>query len=53
MKIRMREKFYQHDLMEHIPIVSFSMPNILQENAQNKEDYMEENEVLIMSHEVL
>jgi uncharacterized protein YbaR (Trm112 family) len=38
MKILMREKFYQHDLEEHIPIVS-SMPNILQDNAQNKEDY--------------
>jgi uncharacterized protein YbaR (Trm112 family) len=40
MKILMREKFYQHDLEEHIPIVS-SMPNILQDNAQNKEDYTE------------
>jgi hypothetical protein len=29
MKILMREKFYQHDLMEHITIVSSSMPNIL------------------------
>jgi hypothetical protein len=29
------------------------MPNILQDNAQNKEDYTEENEVLIMSHGVL
>jgi hypothetical protein len=29
------------------------MPNILQDNAQNKEDYMEENEVHIMSYEVL
>jgi hypothetical protein len=53
MKILMREKFYQHDLVEHIPVVSSSMPNILQDNAQNKEDYTEENEVLIMSHEVL
>ncbi|WP_428025434.1 hypothetical protein, partial [Arcobacter sp.] len=53
MKILMREKFYQHDLAEHIPIISSSMPNILQDNAQNKEDYTEENEVLIMSHEVL
>jgi hypothetical protein len=53
MKILMREKFYQHDLAEHIPIVSSSMPNILQDNAQNKEDYTEENEVPIMSHELL
>jgi hypothetical protein len=53
MKILMRENFYQHDLAEHIPIVSSSMPNILQDSAQNKEDYTEENEVLIMSHEVL
>jgi hypothetical protein len=30
MKIHMREKFYQHDLVEHIPIVSSSMPNIYQ-----------------------
>jgi hypothetical protein len=29
MKILMREKFSQHDLAEHIPIVSSSMPNIL------------------------
>jgi hypothetical protein len=29
MKILMREKFYQHDLAEHSPIVSSSMPNIL------------------------
>jgi hypothetical protein len=29
MKILMREKFYQQDLAEHIPIVSSSMPNIL------------------------
>jgi acyl-CoA reductase-like NAD-dependent aldehyde dehydrogenase len=29
------------------------MPNILQDNAQNKDDYMEKNEVHIMSHEVL
>jgi hypothetical protein len=40
MKILTREKFYQHDLEEHIPIVS-SMSNILQDNAQNKEDYTE------------
>jgi hypothetical protein len=53
MKILMREKFSQHDLAEHIPIVSSSMPNILQDNAQNKEDYTEENEAFIMSHEVL
>jgi hypothetical protein len=53
MKILMREKFPQHDLAEHTPIVSSSMPNILQDSAQNKEDYIEENEVLIMSHEVL
>jgi hypothetical protein len=53
MKILMTEKFYQHDLAEHIPIVSSSMPNILQDNAQNKEDYTAENEVLIMSHDVL
>jgi hypothetical protein len=53
MKILMREMFCQHDLVEHIPIVTSSMPNILQDNAQNKEDYTEENEVLIMSHEVL
>jgi hypothetical protein len=53
MKKLMREKFYQHDLVEHIPIVSSSMPNILQDNAQNKEDYMEGNEVHIMSHEVI
>jgi hypothetical protein len=53
MKILIREKFYQHDLTEHIPIVSSSIPNILQDNAQNKEDYMEENEVVIMSYEVL
>jgi hypothetical protein len=53
MKIVMREKFSQHDLAEHIPIVSSSMPNILQDNAQNKEDNTEENEVLTMSHEVL
>jgi hypothetical protein len=53
MKILMREKFYQHDLVEHIPIVSSSLPNILQDKAQNKEDYMEDNEVLIMSHKVL
>jgi hypothetical protein len=50
MKILMR---FQHDLAEHIPIVSSSMPNILQDNAQNKEDYTEENEVPIMSHELL
>jgi hypothetical protein len=49
----MREKFYQYDLAEHIPIVPSSMPTILQDNALNKEDYAEENEVLIMSHEVL
>jgi hypothetical protein len=53
MKILMTEKFYQHDLVEHIPTVSSSVPNILQDNAQNKEDYTEGNEVLIMSHEVL
>jgi hypothetical protein len=53
MKILMREKFYQHDLAEHIPIVSSSMPNILQDSAQNREDYTEENEVLIISYEVL
>jgi hypothetical protein len=53
MKVLMREKFYELDLEEHIPIVSSSMPNILQDNAQNKDDYTEENEVLIMSHEVL
>jgi hypothetical protein len=53
MKILIREKFYQHDLAEHILIISSSMPNILQDNAQNKDDYMEENEVLIMSHELL
>jgi hypothetical protein len=53
MKKLMREKFYQHDLVEHIPIVSSSMPNILQDNAQNKEDYIEENEVHIMAHEVI
>jgi hypothetical protein len=53
LKILMGEKFSQHDLEKHIPIVSSSMPNILQDNAQNKEDYTEENEVLIMSHEVL
>jgi hypothetical protein len=29
MKIHMREKFSQHDLVEHILIVSSSMPNIL------------------------
>jgi hypothetical protein len=29
------------------------MPNILWDNAQNKEDYTEEKKVLIMSHEVL
>jgi hypothetical protein len=52
LKILMREKFYQHDLAEHIPIVSSSMPNILQDNAQKKDDYMEENEVHIMSHEL-
>jgi hypothetical protein len=52
-KILMRQKFSQHDLVEHIPIVSSSMPNILLVNAQNKEDYMKENEVLIMSNEVL
>jgi hypothetical protein len=28
MKILMREKLYQHDLAEHIPIVSSSMSNI-------------------------
>jgi hypothetical protein len=49
----MREKFSQLDLAEHISIVSSSMPNILHDNAQNKEDYAEENEVLIMSDEVL
>jgi hypothetical protein len=43
MKILMREKFSQHDLAEHIPIASSTMPNILQDNAQNREDYMEEN----------
>jgi hypothetical protein len=53
MKILMREKFYQHDLLEHIPIISSSISNILQDNAQNKEDYTEQNEMLIMSHEVL
>jgi hypothetical protein len=53
MKILMRKKFYQYDLAEHIPIVHSSMPTILQDNALNKEDYAEENEVLIMSHEVL
>jgi hypothetical protein len=53
MKILMMEKFSQHDLAEHIPTVSSSMPNILYNNAQNKEDYTEENEVLIISHEVL
>src|SRR5579859_6240940 len=53
MKILMREKFSQHDLVEHIPIVSSSMPNIFQDNVQNKEDYTKENDVLIMSHEVL
>jgi hypothetical protein len=53
MKIPMRGKFYQHDLAEHIPIISSSMPNILQDNAQNKENYTKENQVLIMSHEVL
>jgi hypothetical protein len=53
MKILMREKFSQNDLAEHIFIVSSSMPNILQDNAQNKEDYTEENEVIIISHEVL
>jgi hypothetical protein len=53
MKVLMREKFYELDLEEHIPIVSSSMPNILQDNAQNKDDYTEENEVLIMSHEAL
>jgi hypothetical protein len=53
MKILMREKFSQHDLAEHIPIVSSFMPNILQDNEQNKDDYREENEVIIMSHEVL
>jgi hypothetical protein len=47
MKMLMSEKFYQHDLAEHIPIVSSSVPNILQDNAQNKEDYTIENEVLI------
>jgi hypothetical protein len=52
-KILIREKFYQHDLTEHIPIVSSSIPNILQDNAQNKDDYMEENEVVIMSYQVL
>jgi hypothetical protein len=29
MKIIMREKFCRHDLVEHIPIVSSSMPKIL------------------------
>jgi hypothetical protein len=29
MKILMREKFYQHNFAEHIPIVYSSMPNIL------------------------
>jgi hypothetical protein len=29
MKILIREKFSQHDLSEHIPTVSSSMPNIL------------------------
>jgi hypothetical protein len=29
MKILLREKFYQHDLAEHIPIVFSSMPIIL------------------------
>jgi hypothetical protein len=53
MKIFMREKFSQNDLAEHIPIISSYMLNILQDNAQNKEDYTEKNEVLIMSHEVL
>jgi hypothetical protein len=53
MKILMREKFCQHDLAEHIPILSSSMPDILQDNARNKEDYTEENEVIIMSHKVL
>jgi hypothetical protein len=53
MKILMREKFYQRDLAEHIPIVSSFVSNILQDNAQNKEDYTEENGVLIMSYEVL
>jgi hypothetical protein len=53
MKILMREKFCQHDLAEHVCIVSSSMPNILQDNAQNKDDNMEKNEVHIMSHEVL
>jgi hypothetical protein len=52
-KIIMREKIYQHDLEKHIPIVSSSMPNILRDNAQNKEDYTEENELLTMSNEVL
>jgi hypothetical protein len=53
MKILMRVKLSQHDLAEHIPIVSSYMPTILQDNGQNKEYYMEENEVLIMSHEML
>jgi hypothetical protein len=52
MKILIREKFYPHDLAEHIPIVSSSMPNIMQDNVQNKLDYTEENELLIMSHAV-
>jgi hypothetical protein len=47
MKMLMSEKFYQHDLAEQILIVSSSVPNILQDNAQNKEDYTIENEVLI------
>jgi hypothetical protein len=52
MKILMREKFYQHVLAKHIPIVSSFVPNILQDNVQNKWDYTEVNEVLIMSHAV-
>jgi hypothetical protein len=29
MKILMREKFSQHNLVEHIPVISSSMANIL------------------------
>jgi hypothetical protein len=36
MKILMREKFYQHVLAKHILIVSSSVPNILQDNVQNR-----------------
>jgi hypothetical protein len=53
MKILIGKMFYQHNLAKHIPIISSSIPNILQENAQNKKDYTEENKVLIMLHEVL